>query len=125
MLRRCERIDVEEDLPGRLLEAETLGCRAPPQPARLLGIHPEIVEIRSAPRDVGNLVGPVENRREDVPIGGKFGGAEGRKRPLVLRLDPDERPWPLYILEPEVRIVIRRRKRRPYIERHRNELHKD
>ena len=62
---------------------------------------------------------------ENVPIGGEFGGAEGRKRPLVLRLDPDERPWPLYILEPEIRIVIRRRKRRPYIERHRNELHQD
>ena len=112
-LRRGKRIDVEKDFPGGLLEPETLGRGAAPQAARMLGIRPEIVEIRPAPPDVGNLVGPIENRREDIPIGGKLIRAEGRKRPLVLCLDPGERPRSLYVFEPEVRIVIRCRNRRP------------
>jgi hypothetical protein len=81
----------------------------------MLGIRPEIVKVRPAPSDVGKLVGPIENRREDVPIGGKLSGAEDRKRPLVLRLDPGERPRPHYVLEPEIRIVIRCRNRRSCI----------
>ena len=74
----------------------------------------------SAPRRAtpGMLVGPVEDRRQRVAVGGEARIAEARQRARVLRLDPGERALALDLLEPEIGIVVGRGDRRPGIEGH-------
>jgi hypothetical protein len=69
-------VDIEQDLPRRLVEAKALERGAPPQAAWVLGVEPEIVEPRSAPHDQRELVGPVEDRRQGVAVGGELSAAE-------------------------------------------------
>ena len=113
---RGQGVDIEQDLPRRLVEAKALERGAPPQAARVFAVEPEIVEPRSAPRDHRKLVGPIENRCQGVAVGGELSAAEGLQRAIVLGLDPGKRALALDVLEPQIGIVVWLQGRRPDIE---------
>ena len=114
-------VDIQDDLPARLLRAEAVERRPPPQAARVLGILPEIVEMPSATHDERNVVWPVQNGRQGIPVPGKASIAEFRQRGAVLRLDPGQRAGALDVLEPQMGIVVGSGDRRPGIHRHEHE----
>ncbi len=114
-LPRRQRVEVEQDVPLRRLVTVTVErCRAP-QAARVLGVFPEIEDFSAAPGDQRDVVGPVEDRRERVAIGGEARIAETRQGRGVLRFDPGQRRLTVDLFEPKVRIVVGRFQRRARI----------
>src|SRR5262249_17327655 len=110
-----QRIEIEQDLPGRLLGEKALKTRAPPEAARIVGIFPKVVERAAAAPDERDVVGAVIDRRERVAVRRESRVPESRKRALILLVHPGERAPVVDLFEPEVRIIVRRRKRRPCI----------
>ena len=68
---RGKRIEIENGFPLRLVG--TKACKRGPAPksARIIGVDPIIVEIRAAPRHIGDIVRPVKNCEQRVAIGRK------------------------------------------------------
>jgi hypothetical protein len=115
---RRQRIEIEDDIPLRGVGAIALQRCPPPQPAGILGVAPEVVEVGAAPRHQRDIVRPIEDRGEHIPIGGKCRVTKTPQCCGILRLYKGERLRSLDLLEPEIRIVIRRRDRRPCIYGH-------
>ena len=103
-----QRVEIEQDVPLGLLAAVAVERRRPPQPARMRRVLPEIEDPRAAPGDYRDVVGPVEDRRERVAIGGKARVAKARHGRGILRLDPGERALAVDLFEPQIRVVVGR-----------------
>ena len=69
---RGQPVDIQERFPLRIWLAKFRKRRSPPEAARIFGILPEIVEQPAAPRDIGNVVRPVVDRRQRVAIRRKW-----------------------------------------------------
>ena len=86
-------------------------CRASSRRHRPRGCSASFQKLKTlaaAPGDQRDVVGPVEDRREGVAIGGETRIAEPRQGRRVLRLDPGERPLAVDLLEPQIGVVVRR-----------------
>ncbi len=110
-----ERVEIEHDLPLRLGVAEAVERRRPPEAARLRRILPEIEDPGAAPGDQRDVVGPVEDRGQEVAIGGKAAVAERLEGRTVLRLDPEERALAVDLFEPQIGVVVGRFEGRPRV----------
>ncbi len=70
-------------------------------------VVPHIVEPLAPARDVGNVVRPVEDRGERIPVSLEARAAEAAERGRVLRLNPSERAGAVHLFKPEPWVVIR------------------
>ena len=99
--------------------AEALGRGAPPQAARMRRVGPEVVEPGPAPAGERDLVGPVEDRGQRR---GVLLDRAGRRRPPACgrsgRSTQADGARALDLLQPELRIVVRRGERWPDVDRH-------
>ncbi len=87
-------------------------------PRGIFGVLPEIVETPAVAGHVGDVVRAIVDGREHVAIGGKSRAAELLQRAAILRLDEIERAGPLDLLQPQMRVVVGGRQRRPVVDRH-------
>ncbi len=106
-LRLGQRVDVEDQLPVRVGPAVGLQRRAPPQPARVGRVLPEVVEVPVAPAHVRDAVVGVEDLADPVAQLGEPGRAGQLGDGLRVALPhPVQRSVPRDVLQPEVRVVI-------------------
>ena len=101
-----EFVDVEDDVPLRLLGAVALQRGAPPQPARVLRVAPEVVEVVAASahvRDAGIGVEHFERLGAHLL---EAVAAELGERGLVVLAHPVQRVVAGDVLEPQVRVVV-------------------
>jgi len=104
---------------GASLRKTLQRCRAP-QSARMFSVLPRIEQLFAAPVRKRNIVRPVENKFERIPVGSRGAVEEPIHRCGILRLDPSQclRAFPLF--KPEIGIIVRRFDSRSYIDdRHR------
>ena len=118
VLSARQRVEVKDDLPLRLNGSEAAERGSPPEPARVGGILPIIVEVWTAPGDVRDVVWPIVDCGERIAIRREARMPEARERGLVLRVDPGQRTLALDLLKPEMRIVLRSSERRPGVDGH-------
>ena len=102
-----EGVEVEHRLPLRLRLAVLVERRAPPQPALVLLVAPEVVVELAALRDVGDLLLRIEDLEQAVverlelrPLG-QFGGGL-----RVALLDPRERLLAGHVFEPQEWVLL-------------------
>jgi hypothetical protein len=114
-----ERIEVDDHIPGRVFAAKSVERRRSPQTARMLGVAPEVEQISTVSIGNGNVVRPVKDAFQDVPIRCKALMTEALQGRRVLRLDPCKGARALDLFEPKVGIVVRGRERRPCVDGHR------
>ncbi|EGJ74196.1 putative prolyl oligopeptidase [Streptomyces sp. Tu6071] len=102
-----ERVGIEQYLPrGRVL-AVLLGGGAPPQPAHVLGVPPEVVPAGAPSRRVGDAVARVEHLAHPCFERGEPGVLrEGGLRLGVPLSHPGESRLALDVFQPQIRIVI-------------------
>ena len=72
-LLAAERVQVEQRLPVRLRQAELRQRGAPPEPARVLLVLPEVVQPVTASADAGDAIGRIEQRAQPVAAGRELG----------------------------------------------------
>ena len=91
------------------LPAELRQRRPPENPARVVAVLPEVVEVPSPLRDLGDPRGGIEHR-QGVPVEGVISGTgEPRCRRLVLLPYPFQRAGAFDVLEPQVGVRLGRR----------------
>ena len=86
-----QRVDVEQQLPFRRIGAIAFERGSPPQPARMRGVLPEIVEMIAGFADERNPVVRIQDRQRRVEIGAIGRVAKLRVGAGVLRIDPGDR----------------------------------
>ena len=102
-----KRVEVQQHVPRRLAAPVILEARAPPEPARMHRVLPEIIEKPAPPGNVRNLVRPVEERGQRIAVQRELRVPEARKRPRVLGFHPAKRAGAFDVFEPKMGIVIR------------------
>jgi hypothetical protein len=88
-------IEIEQDLPVRDRGAIAGLVDTPPQPTRMFGILPEIVEPGAKALDERDPARPVEKAAGDVAVAEEAGIAVAGERLRVARLDPGQRVGPV------------------------------
>ena len=102
---RAQRVEVEHGVPLGFGLPVALQRGAAPQAAHVLGVLPEVVEVRADAADVGNALAAVQQRQQPGLEVGVFGaGAEFGLRAGVVGTHPVERSLALHVFEPEVRV---------------------
>ena len=71
-------------------------------------VLPKIVEQAAAAADERDVVGAIEDRSQHVAIAFETRTAERGERALILRRDEGQRAFALDVLEPQIRIIVRR-----------------
>ncbi len=105
LLGGVERVEVQDHLPVRLGGPVRLPGGPPPQPARVLGIPPEVVEAVADEGGLGDLVRRVEDLPDRVTRRGEGGGRGRAGEGLGVALaDPGHRVGAVDLLEPGVRV---------------------
>ncbi|MGY4465414.1 hypothetical protein ACVWWK_001096 [Bradyrhizobium sp. LB9.1b] len=74
------------------------------------------MQVVAAPADIGDVVGTIVDRREDVAIAPKSLSAKRVERQAVLPRDEIERQLALDLLQPQPRIVVGSTERRPVVD---------
>ncbi|MGY3405168.1 hypothetical protein ACVWZV_001281 [Bradyrhizobium sp. GM5.1] len=113
-----ELVDIQHDFPRRMRFAKLREGSLPPQAARVGGVLPEIVQFGAAAADIGNVVGTIVDRRENVAIAREGRSAERVECQAVLPRDEIERLLAFDLLQPEPGIVVRSAERRPVVDGH-------
>ncbi|MGY3295224.1 hypothetical protein ACVWWP_008291 [Bradyrhizobium sp. LM3.6] len=115
---RGELVDIQHDLPRWMRLAKLCKRSPPPQAARVGRVLPEIVQIFAAPAHIGNVVGAIVDRREDVAIALEGLSTKCVERQAVLPRDEIERQLALDLLQPQPGIVVGSAERRPVVDGH-------
>ncbi len=118
VLLGSEPVEIEEHRPFRFARPELVQRRRAPETPRMRRIFPEIEHERPAARDVGNVVGPVEDRLQGVPVRREAGAAELVERRRSLRIGPAGGLCAVDVFQPKIRIVVWRRRCRTRVVHH-------
>ena len=101
-----ERVDVEQQLPVRVTGAVGVQGGPAPQPARVLGVLPEVVEQVPPTAGVGDPVVGVQHRAQPVAQRGEpFALGQHAQALAVALVDPGQGLVAGDLLQPEVRVV--------------------
>ena len=88
-----ERIEIEQNIPSGSFTAEAFQRAAcPPKATLIAGVLPQVEQQPADPGWIGNVVGAIEDRLEQIPVGRSLPLTEELQRRRILRLNPLKGP---------------------------------